>query len=97
MKKTSAKPVRRSRAAAADPDEIRPEYDWSKAVRNPYASRYAAGSNIVVLEPDVAALFPNSASVNEALRSLASVMAGRKPKRPTRRTPASCLNGRSRS
>jgi len=87
MKKTSAKPVRRARPAA-DPDEIRPEYDWSKALRNPYAGRYAAGSNIVVLEPDVAALFPNSASVNEALRSLASVMAGRKRKRPARRRTA---------
>ncbi len=84
MKKTSAKPARRARAAA-DRDEIRPEYDWSKAVRNPYASRYAAGSNIVVLAPDVAALFPNSASVNEALRSLATVMAGRKTKRSSRR------------
>jgi hypothetical protein len=80
MKKTSASPT--SRATA---DEIQPEYDWSKAVRNPYAARYAAGSNIVVLEPDVAAVFPNAASVNEALRSLASVMAGRTPKPPRRR------------
>jgi hypothetical protein len=86
MKKTSAKSSRRS--SASDPDEILPEYDWSQAVRNPYAARYAAGSNIVVLEPDVAAVFPNSASVNEALRSLASVMAGRKAKRPSRRRTA---------
>jgi len=50
--------------------------------------RYAAGSNIVVLEPDVAAVFPNAASVNEALRSLASVMAGRTPKPPTWRCSA---------
>ncbi len=84
MKKTSAKPTREPRADEVD--DIRPEYDWTNAVRNPYASRYAAGSNIVVLEPDVAALFPNSASVNEALRSLASVIAGRKSKRPSRRT-----------
>jgi len=47
MKKTSASPTRR--APAVD-DDIQPEYDWSKAVRNPYAARYAAGSNIVVLE-----------------------------------------------
>ena len=63
------------------------EFEWvqriGQAVRNPYAARYAAGSNIVVLEPDVAALFPNSTSVNEALRSLAKVMAGRKAKRST--------------
>ena len=87
MKKTSAKSARRSRVAK-DPDEILPEYDWSKAVRNPYASRYAAGSNIVVLEPDVAALFPNAASVNEALRSLAVVMATRGPKTRARRRTA---------
>ena len=85
MKKTSAKPTRRARPTA---DDIRPEYDWSKAVRNPYAERYAAGSNIVVLEPDVAALFPNAASVNEALRSLASVVARRKRKPPGRRRTA---------
>ena len=85
MKKTSAKQVRRLRPSA---DEIQPEYDWSNAVRNPYAARYAAGSNIVVLEPDVAALFPNAASVNEALRSLASVVAGRKRKPKGRRRTA---------
>lgn len=85
MKKTSAKPTRRPRPST---DEIQPEYDWSKAVRNPYAARYAAGSNIVVLEPDVAALFPNAASVNEALRSLATVMAGRKRKPAGRRHTA---------
>lgn len=86
MKKTSAKLTPQS--ANADPDDIRPEYDWTNAVRNPYASRYATGSNVVVLEPDVAAVFPNSASVNEALRSLASVIAGRKPKPPSRRRTA---------
>ena len=85
MKKTSAKTTRRARPAD---DEIQPEYDWSKAVRNPYAARDAAGSNIVVLEPDVAAVFPNAASVNEALRSLASVIAARAPKSPTRRRSA---------
>ena len=87
MKKTSAKPTRRP-GPAADADEMRPEYDFSNAVRNPYAARYAAGSNIVVLEPDVAAVFPNAASVNEALRSLANVMAGRKRKAPSRRRTA---------
>jgi hypothetical protein len=83
MKKTSAKSPRRPRVASSNTDEIKPEYDWSKAVRNPYAARYATGSNVVVLEPDVAAIFPNSASVNEALRSLASVVAGRKGKPPS--------------
>lgn len=84
MKKTSAKSTKATQDDASD-DEMLPEYDWSKAVRNPYAARYAAGSNVVVLEPDVAALFPNATSVNEALRSLAKVMEGRKGKRASRR------------
>ena len=48
-------------SAPADVDEILPEYDFSRASRNKYASRYAAGSVVVVLEPDVAAAFPSSA------------------------------------
>jgi hypothetical protein len=87
MKKTSAKPRRSARSRTA-PDEMRAEYDFSKAVRNPYAARYAAGSNIVVLDPDVAAKFPNSASVNEALRSLASVIASRPARRASKRRSA---------
>lgn len=53
------------------------EYDFSKGVRGKYARRYARGTNVVVLKPDVAKLFPDSASVNDALRLLAKV-AGRK-------------------
>ena len=41
-------------------DEILPEYDFSRARPNKYASRYAAGSLVVVLEPDVAAVFPSA-------------------------------------
>ena len=51
-------------------DDIRPEYDFSKGVRNKYAARYREGTNIVVLDPDVAAKFKDSESVNAALRSL---------------------------
>jgi len=50
-----------------------PEYDFSKGVRGKYAKRYAAGSNVVVLSPDVAKKFPNSDSVNKALRTLVRV------------------------
>ena len=50
--------------------EMRPEYDFSKGVRGKYAKRYAEGTNIVVLEPDVARAFPDSAAVNSALRAL---------------------------
>jgi len=50
-------------------DEILPEYDFSKAIPNKYASRYAAGRSVVVLEPDVAAALPTSGEANEALRA----------------------------
>jgi len=54
-------------------DELRPEYefDYSKAVRGKYYRRLLKeGSNVVVLEPDVAKAFPNSDAVNDALRSM---------------------------
>ena len=50
--------------------DIAPEYDFSKGVRGKYAERFAQGSNVVVLSPDVAKVFTDSESVNEALRSL---------------------------
>lgn len=55
-----------------DPDML-DEYDFSKGVRGKYAERYAEGTNIVVLAPDVAEVFPDSESVNEALRVLVKV------------------------
>ncbi|MBI4964168.1 MAG: hypothetical protein HY913_12885 [Desulfomonile tiedjei] len=54
-------------------DELRPEYtfDYSKAVRGKYCQRLMEeGANVIVLDPDIAAAFHDSASVNEALRSL---------------------------
>ncbi|HXU33466.1 MAG TPA: hypothetical protein VN851_23095 [Thermoanaerobaculia bacterium] len=50
---------------------MRPEYDFSNAARGVTAARYAQGTNVVLLEPDVAQLFPDSRAVNEALRTLA--------------------------
>ena len=50
---------------------MRAEYDFSRGVRGRYARRFAAGTNLVLLDPDVAALFPDSRSVNRALRSIA--------------------------
>jgi hypothetical protein len=55
-----------------DPDLL-DEYDFSKGVRGKYAKRYAEGSNVVVLAPDLARIFPNSEAVNEALRSLVNL------------------------
>jgi hypothetical protein len=52
--------------------ELREEYDFRGGVRGKYASRYAEGSNVVVLDPDVAKAFPDAAAVNDALRELAS-------------------------
>lgn len=50
-------------------DELCEEYDFSKGVRGKYAQRFAEGSNVVVLEPDVAAEFESSKAVNRALRA----------------------------
>ena len=57
-------------------DEMRPEYnfDYSKAVRGKYYKRILReGANVVTLEPDVAKAFTDSASVNEALRTLLDI------------------------
>lgn len=56
-------------------DGLLDEYDFSGGVRGKYAKRYAEGSNVVVLAPDVAAVFPDSQSVNEALRLLIKIAA----------------------
>ncbi len=56
-----------------DPDML-DEYDFSKGIRGKYIKRLATGSNIVVLSPDVAEIFPDSDSVNEALRALAKII-----------------------
>jgi len=53
-------------------DELRPEYDMKSllknGVRGKYATRYKAGTNLVLLEPEVAKAFPNEKAVNEALK-----------------------------
>jgi len=58
-------------------ETICPEYDFSKGVRGKYAKRYHQKVNLAVLAPDVAEYFPNSESVNQALRSVVAVR-GRK-------------------
>ena len=57
-------------------DELRSEYDFSKmkgGVRGKYVERYQAGTNVVLLDPDVAQAFPTSEAVNEALRMLMQI------------------------
>jgi len=52
---------------------MRPEYDIRGGVRGKYYERYQKGTNVVVLAPDVAAVFRDSQSVNQALRLLIDV------------------------
>jgi hypothetical protein len=54
--------------------EMLEEYDFSKGVRGKYAERYKEGANIVKLDEDVAALFPDSKAVNDALRALGAII-----------------------
>lgn len=56
--------------SSADAEEMRPEYDIRGGVRGKYYERYQQGTSVVLLEPDVAAVFQNSESVNRALRVL---------------------------
>ena len=54
-------------------DDLRPEYDFSQmsgGVRGKYVERYREGTNVVLLDADVAAAFPDAKAVNDALRSL---------------------------
>jgi hypothetical protein len=57
-------------------EKMRKEYDFSGGVRGKYAKRYAEGSNVVVLDPDVARLYPDAKSVNRALRAIAKAAPG---------------------
>jgi hypothetical protein len=59
-------------------DSMRQEYDLSKGVRDKHAACYASGTNVVVLEPDVAREFPADNEVNETLRRVAKLLRGRK-------------------
>lgn len=63
---------KRMRKGRASPRvaEMRPEYDFSKGVRGKYAARFTEGSNMIVLDPDMAREFRDSAAVNAALRAL---------------------------
>ncbi len=60
-----------------DPDMLE-EYDFTHGIRGKYAKRYTEGTNVVVIEPDVAEYFPDHDAVNEALRGLAKIIKKRK-------------------
>jgi hypothetical protein len=59
---------------------MRKEYDFSKGTRGKYAKKYKEGTNIVLLDPDVAKVFKTSSAVNRALRSLAEIIKSQKQK-----------------
>jgi hypothetical protein len=82
MKKSPGELVPADRVAA---DEILPEYDFKHGSPNKFASRYGAGSAVVVLEPDVAAAFPSSGEANEALRALAGIIQKHRYREPVSR------------
>jgi hypothetical protein len=70
-------------------NDLLPEYDFSKGIRGKYAKRYAEGTNVVVIDPDIAEYFPDHDSVNKSLRSIVSIIKNREKKVPTvsRRIP----------
>ena len=76
-----------SKAVPKASDDLRTEYsfDYSKATANPYATQLKGRTVAVVLEPDVAAAFPNSKAVNRQLRAVVAAVPRRSAK--TRRSP----------
>ena len=74
------------RRRVADRDTMRPEYDFSGAVRGVTAARYAQGANVVAIDPEVLDVFPDGETVNETLRALAPVI--RRRRRAVRRSPS---------
>jgi hypothetical protein len=66
------KQTRRKQSEAKD--TMRPEYDFSKGVRGKHAAKYAEGTNVVVLEPDVAREFRTTEQVNETLRAVSKML-----------------------
>ncbi len=72
-----------AKASQTGVDDILPEYDFSHARRNPYASRYKGRVSVVALDPDVAAVFRNPGEVNAALRALAQIIHKHRGRRGT--------------
>jgi hypothetical protein len=72
MKKDTTKKVLKKRRSG----DMRAEHDFSNGIRGKYAGRYDGGTNVVLLDPELVAAFPDSKSVNDALRALVAI-AGR--------------------
>lgn len=86
VKRSGPRPGRTGRVAPPAADEMRPEYDFRGGVRGKYTARLRGGSNVVVLDPDVAAAFGSPEAVNRALRALADLIREQSRRRSRRRT-----------
>ncbi len=89
------------RRKADDADDLLPGYDFSGAVRGKYYERYRQGTNVVLLDPDIAVVFRNSRVVNDTLRLLVSLaktrVSRRKPTGGRQRSPNEPLQPPSRA
>ena len=74
MKKDSSEAGERRAGDITPADDLLPEYDLGGGERGKYAAQYAAGTNVVALDPDVAAAFPDPAEVNAILRAVAGII-----------------------
>ena len=80
--------MKKNIAAKAGEWEMRKEYDFSNVRPNKYAKKYTEGTNIVIIEPDLIKFFPDSESVNSALRALVSIFPKSRPKRKPKKSLA---------
>lgn len=77
---------RASKSKSKRAGALRREYDFSAGIRGKYAKRFLLGTNLVLLDPDVAEVFPTADAVNDALRALARIAKSTTVrKRPTRK------------
>lgn len=87
MKKAKKRnPAKKKNGPIHSDDEMRPEYDFSGGTRGKYAKRVAEDAHVVLLEPDLAAEFPDSRAVSRALRAY---LEAKKSSTPEGRTPGS--------
>lgn len=91
------KKARTNRKAFDDRDTMRPEYDFTGATRGVTAERYAQGTNVVAVDPDVRDVFPNSGAVNDALRALAPLLREQRGRGESRTKRSSRPRPRTRS
>ena len=70
--------IRRKKNPKPNDGAMRVEYDFSKGTRGKHAAQYAAGTNVVVIEPDVAAEFRTAEEVDETLRAVAQLLQRRR-------------------